>query len=494
MVFVVLSLLSFALPLFAQNSELQVKCLDASQSPAPNVKVAIINVQSKKSKDKKSDNQGIAVFDKLDSGVYRVVGRKEGFEPSLYEFVLISGARESVTLKFVAGEDKPLYFEKPELEQSAIAFLQQGLQAYQQGKLEDSAKFFQQSLDINPSAADTLYYYGLVLLRQSKFDQGSEILSKAASIANIMKTLPSPVPEGKPNPYEQIAANVPKQLAQMPLYKAEDAAKQQKFNEAVDLYMEALKANPKEPDIYSNMARALAQAKRYEESMAAINKAIELKPDDKSYVSLKSTISARMENEALQKAQTLMDEGNKLLKEEDAAGALKKFEEAKVLVPENRQSPLWRQIGSSLAKLNRQEEAIAAFKKAIELAPADKVSDYQMAFAQFYLDIKKFEEAVDVMADTKASGSKNPEQVLLDLVAKVKMQEPNLAAAALERVIKLNPGNINAYYDLGRLYYMDKANDKRTKELLTKYSETGTDSDKLEDVKGMLLIINRRSK
>ena len=74
------------------------------------------------------------------------------------------------------------------------------------------------------------------------------------------------------------------------------------------------------------------------------------------------------------------------------------------------------------------------------------------------------------------------------------MQEPSLAAAALERVIKLNPANINAYYELGRLYYMDKANDKRTKELLTKFSETGTDPDKLEDVKGMLLIINRRNK
>ena len=90
---VALSLLSFALPLFAQNSELQVKCLDASQNPAQNVKVTVINIQNKKPKDKKSDNQGIAVFDKLDNGVYRVVGRKEGFAPSFYEFVLIKGTQ-----------------------------------------------------------------------------------------------------------------------------------------------------------------------------------------------------------------------------------------------------------------------------------------------------------------------------------------------------------------------------------------------------------------
>jgi tetratricopeptide (TPR) repeat protein len=491
---VTLSLLSFAFPLFAQNSELQVKCLDASQNPAQNVKVTLINVQNKKPKDKKSDNQGIAVFDKLDNGVYRVVGRKEGFAASFFEYVLVNGTKEAITLKLAAGEDKPLYFENPALEQSAVGFLRQGLDAFQQGNVADSEKFFKQSVDINPSAADALYYYGLVLLRQSKFELGAEALNKAASVANIMKTLPSTGQAGKQNPYEIIAGNVPQQLAQIPMYKADDAFKQQKYDEAAALYAEAIKANPNMADLYANRARALTQAKRNEEAIVSVNKAIELKPDEKAYASLKATISARIENDGIKKAQTIMDEGNKMLSAEDAAGALKKFEEANALIPQEKQSPVWRQIGQSLAKLNRQEEAIAAFKKSIALAPADKTSDYQMAFAQFYLDIKKFEEAVDVMADSKTAGSKSPEQILLDLVARVKMQEPKLAELALERIIKLNPANMDACYDLGRLYYMDKANDKRTKELLTKFSETGTDPDKLEDVKGMLLIINRRNK
>ena len=65
-----------------------------------------------------------------------------------------------------------------------------------------------------------------------------------------------------------------------------------------------------------------------------------------------------------------MIEGNKLLQDGDAAGALKKYEEAKGMIKEDRQAPLWMQIGKAQAKLNQEEAAIASFKKSLELAPA----------------------------------------------------------------------------------------------------------------------------
>ena len=65
----------------------------------------------------------------------------------------------------------------------------------------------------------------------------------------------------------------------------------------------------------------------------------------------------------------------------------------------------------------------------------------------------------------------------------------------MERVLKINPENIDAAFELAQLYYSDgKENDRRTKELLTKYAEKGKDADKLESVKGMLVIVNRRTK
>lgn len=483
-----------AFSVFAQNSDLEVKCVDASNAPAQNVRVAIINIDTKKARDKKSDAQGIAGFDKADNGVYRVVGRKEGFAPALYELVLLKGGKESVTLKLAAGADAKLYFEDPALEQNAVNLLKQGLESFKQGNAAEAEKYMRQSLDINPSSAETLYYLGMLLLRQAKFEQGTEILTRAIAVSNIRKTLAGAAPAGQQNAYELIARNAQQNLNQIPVLKAENAFNQQKYDDAVALYKEAIQSNPGSGELYANMARALAQAKRNDEALAAVNKAIELKPADNSFVTLKNTLTARMQAAQLEKAQGLLNEGTKLFEAGDFAGALRKYEEANGLVPQDRQAPLWRQIGRSHAKLNHPEEAVAAFRKSMELAPADKASEYRMSFAQFYLDAKKFEEAVDIMADPKSAGSGSPEQILMDLAAKVTNQEPRLAQASLERVIKLNPDNANAHYLLGRLYYMDKANDKRTKELLTRFVQIGADADKLEDAKGMLLLVNRRSK
>ena len=67
--------------------------------------------------------------------------------------------------------------------------------------------------------------------------------------------------------------------------------------------------------------------------------------------------------------------------------------------------------------------------------------------------MKKFDEALDVLADPKNSA--DPEAELITLARNAKDKQPVLAEAALERVLKSNPGNIDVYYELGQLYYMD---------------------------------------
>ena len=165
------------------------------------------------------------------------------------------------------------------------------------------------------------------------------------------------------------------------------------------------------------------------------------------------------------------------------------------MVSQDKQSPLWRQIAKAQVKLNQPDAAIASYKKSIELAPADKVAEYRDSFAQYYLENKKYEDAVDVLADPKTAGTKSPEQVLLDLAKTAKNKDPKLAEAALERVIKTNPANADAYFDLGQMYYADgKEKDIRTKELLTKFVEVGKDPDRIENAKNILIMINRRTK
>ena len=161
------------------------------------------------------------------------------------------------------------------------------------------------------------------------------------------------------------------------------------------------------------------------------------------------------------------------------------------MIPAASQSPIWLNIGKAQAKLN-QPEAVGSFKKAIELAPADKPANlkaYKDAFAQYYVEAKKYDEAIALFVDSKSASQ---EQDLLALAKSAK--DKQLIKVALERALTINPENIDACLSLGEQYYFDKDNDRRAKELLTKYAEKGKDPTKLESVKGMLVMINRRNK
>ena len=240
-----LSVLFFALPGYAQNGTLQVKCLEASGTPSQNAKVVIVNVinQKAKEKEKKSDAQGVAEFAKLEDGVYRVFARKEGFAPALFEFALLKGSSESVTLNLVAGADKKLYFEDPAEEQRATQFLRQGLEAAKQNKYEEAEKLFNQALEIKPSSVETLYFYGAASLTVDKFDRAVELLTQAIKISDALKALPSAV-AANPNPYETVSRNAKQVLKQMPTYKGESALRQKNWDLAIKIFTDAIKDSP----------------------------------------------------------------------------------------------------------------------------------------------------------------------------------------------------------------------------------------------------------
>jgi tetratricopeptide (TPR) repeat protein len=492
--FVSLSILFLTMPAHAQNGNLQVKCVEASGTPVQNAKVILFSMNTQKSKDKKSDAQGVAEFAKADDGVYRVIGRKEGFGPALFEYVLIKGSNEIVTLKFAAGADQKLYFEDPEATKKAVLQLQAGLEALKGNRLDEAEKMMAEALAINPSSPETIYYYGATLMQTGKFDQAVENLNRAEKIADMLKTLPSANPS-EPNPYELVAQGARRLLNQLPSLKGDHALRQKNFDLAIKEYTEAIKSNPTNPEYPANLAIALVNAGKTDEALMAVEKAIQLKPTEKAYTDLKAKIITRKENMAIEKAQAIMTEGNKFLQDGNAAEALKKFEEAKGMIAADKAAPLWRLIGKAQAKQGQPDAAIAAFQKSIELAPADKLADYQKEFAQFYLDAKRYDEAINLLADPKASASQSPEQTLLELAKTWKNKEPNFSAAALEKVIKLNPSNADAFYDLAQLSYIEgKSKDARTKELVGKYLEIGKDADKIQGAKDMLVIINKRTK
>lgn len=469
----------FAASLYAESS-LQVKCEDASGNPVPGVKVFASPMSAQKAKDKKADDKGVAEFSKLDDGAYRVVGRKDGFAPALHEFVVLKGARESVTLKMTAGAEKKLYFEDPEEQKRAQGLFDQGLAAYKAGKVAEGEKLLSEAAAANPSNAEALYYLAVTRLLQAKFDETAAAMDRADVIANVLGN-------------EAVKKGVQDLRNKLIPTKAKYLIDKKEYAQAAAVYSEAIKANPNDPDAYANLAVALTYDNKFDEALATLDKALQLKPGASTLVDLQKRVLARKDTAKLEKAKVLLSEGNRLLEKGEGAEALKKFEETMTLVPENQQHIIWRQIARARGKLNQAEPAIEAFKKSVELAPADKKGEFVNSFAQYHIDTKNYEAAMDLLAAPQSAG--NPEEALLALVNNVKNKAPQLAQVALERVVKLNAANVDACFELGQLYYMDgKDKDKRTKELLSKYIEAGKDSKKLDDAKNMLVIINRRTK
>ena len=522
----------------APTGTLEVTCTGPSGVPEKDVKVTIIPISAAKGKDKKSNAVGKAVFDKQAIGFYHVVGRKNGFAPAYYEFVNIgTNGRVSVDLKLEAGNDRKLYFEDKELENRAFDLVERGSKALEAGNAAEAEKFLAQSLEIRTSAPDALYYYGMALANQGKYDQATESFKKAMEMANfLLPTLRKPKPAwpgmggpggpggapkpggtggGAPKPggpmmgeepnmarivYETIADNAEQQIIMIPLMRAEAAYADKRYDEAIALYDEAIRSYPNVHIFHANRALVLTQAGRFDEALASVNKALEMSPNDERALQVKKAIDAFIENAAreaarekeivaVKQANDLLNEGNKLL-DSDASGALKKFEEANTLTGEQ-QALVWRQIGRARAKLKQDAEAVNAFKKAIELASEDQVESYQMSLAQFYLDAKRPDEALDVVV----AGSKDPERRLMDLYTNGKNNPDSMAfsTAALERVVKLNPSNFDAVYELGVVYYMDRK-DSQAQDLLNRYVENGKDAAKIQTAKDFLTVLASRNK
>ena len=489
------SLFIMSLPVHAQGT-ITVKCVDSAGNPVAGAKIVAQNIAGKAGlKEKKSDGKGNAEFSKSEDGVYRIVGHKEGFAPAFYEFLQLKGDTQQVTLTFKAGDvNSKLYFEDTALSGKAYEAMNAGLNLLRENKFADAETQLKSAIEINPSIPAAHFYLAIACLQQRKWDQGAEAMKNASALAGIMLAVPARDPTA-PNPNAEIKQKADEQIAKIPglKYRSEGEAlfTQKKYDEALAKFKEALQTDPADADLYSYIAVASANMQKFDEASQAIEKSIQLKPTEKAFVDTREKIKTMQTNATLAQAQKILQEGDELYKKQDYTGAIKRYETALPMITGPKQAVVYAAIARGQAGLNDSDKTIEAYRKAMELNPEGQ--DYRNALAQYYLKLKKYEDALNLYTDTKGAGGQSADKALFDLGKKQSDQGNNeVATLAFERAIKANPENAEAYYELGMLLYFDKSNDARASELLTKYVEIGKNTDHVNNTKNVLGVLKRR--
>lgn len=478
----------------ASKNSLLVHCVDQAGNPVSGSKVFIQLLEGGKWKNKKVNKRGEARLKKLDDGLYRVVARKEGFVPKLHEFVRLSGdSEQSITLQLEPGDStKEFYFENQSLAQKATDSLRQGISSLNSGRFKEAEKHLNDSLEIYPSNSQTYLYLALAHIQQHQWKPAEEALSKTLEFSKMF--LESPQQESATKVEMQIQQNAEQLVSKLPALKlraeGDDQLSKRNYEAATAKYKATLELLPDDPDTYYNLALAEGHAEQYDTAIQSVEKAIELKSGVQAYYELKNQLTKRKENAALRKAQGILEQGKKLFQGGDYGTALEKFQEARQLMPEKKQAVAWSLAAQAHAQLNHSEEAIRAFEKAMELDPK-KVS-YHKDLADYYLQQKQYDKALNVYADPTAAGSQPVDQLLFSLAKEqAKHGNSKIAQLAYERALQANPQNAEIYYELGMVYYYDRNDAKRATEMLNKYLEIGRDKGHLENTKSVLVVIKR---
>lgn len=299
-------LMVWTAPGMAQSRAVRGKVTDESGQPVEGAKVKIEGTDIYRVFETKTNKKGEYFYLLgLQTGVYRVVVRKEGFQPAYKENVRAEmGEERAVDFQLTAGKDRKLPFEMSDAEKAEYMKRYEEQQKRKKFSAEVQAKFNQ---------GVTLYDAGQYAEALVEFQAALEIDPKQPGI-----------------------------LARI----GDCHLKMGKKEEALDAYNKAIELQPDDPSFYTNKGVVLSQMGKAEESQEMFKKAAELDP--------------------LAAAQNFYNLGVTMVNTGDIDNAVGAFRRSIEADPGYAES--YYQLGMSLSgNLKTIPEAVSALKKYIEL-------------------------------------------------------------------------------------------------------------------------------
>lgn len=474
----------------AQEGKLDVQCSDESGNPVKDVQVYLQQRQGSGLEDnKKTNKKGVATFKKVEGGIYRVLARAEGYEPAFEDLYRFPGDGEhtlQLTLK-PGDSEKKLYFEDEALQLKANQLIADAVKQFQAGDLDGAIKTLEDSLEIFPASPDALQNLGLILLRAQRWEEGKAALQKTADLLEFYIDLNVPGMAERRQQVLQAIESIPLQKVAV---QTETMMSERRYEEAIPLFEEMLRLSPGNPNVYYNMAIALAHSERLEEAKASLAKAREADPDDEAYKSLERQLQQLEESGQSMRAQEAIQAIEKLYKEEKYQQALQECEKALEEIKPEYHAPLWILTARSHAKQGHAEEAIAAYRKAVELKPDD--SGLKEELADVLIAAERYEEGIELYGEALKGGDKALDQAFFDMAQGFNRKgKADLAGMLFHKVLEINPDYSECYYELGVYYFYEKKDNEQAKKMLDRYLEVGQDQSHKDNATAILTVMEK---
>ncbi|PQA89022.1 tetratricopeptide repeat-containing sulfotransferase family protein [Hyphococcus luteus] len=306
--------------------------------------------------------------------------------------------------------------------------------AHQAGRFEDALKGYRAALEAAPEDAEVNSLVGLALTHLHRFDEAGPYLEKAVKAEpkeagfrlNRLEWLEQ---TGQTDPaLEEIEAllELDPELPRIWEKLGDLCVRKGKPGAATDAYLEALRRAPGSYPLMMKFARAHAGYRNFKAARQVLEEAAQYGPRDENYLELYSFVLG-----ALGDIETL------------AALSREWTERA----PQS--APAWRALSQAAYERGRYREAVAAFRKAMDLSGRD--ADRLAAYGRICLSALEFDEARAALGEAESLDANHAEMLAakgLLLTYEGRFED---AETYCRRCLAANPSFAGAYTQLSRL-------------------------------------------
>ena len=223
------------------------------------------------------------------------------------------------------------------------------------------------------------------------------------------------------------------------------SGKREMFTKAVDSYRAALKADPGATFIAEELSDLYIQSGRLREAVTEAEDALKQNPDDLNSRRLLARIYTRL----------IGDSQANRIDENMVKKAIEQYQKITAGDPKDVES--WIMLGRLDKIAQNSTDALAAYKKALELDPANE--DAMTGLAMVYTDLGDSKAAADLL---RKVADKDPNPRSLTNLANVyeQLKDYSLAAEMLRRALEQQPGNGDLKHALAQdLLFSDQIED-----------------------------------